>query len=243
MSSKTLLKITNLHKQFDLATETVKALIDVNFEIKEGAFAIIYGPSGSGKSTLLNTIVGLEPPTSGTVDMLGQDLYQLTPDDRARFRQLTLGMVNQTNYWVSSLNVIENVSFPLYLAGYDRQQATSLAQLRLEQVGLGNISAHNPTQLSGGQQQRVSMARALIASPRVIVADEPTGNLDSRNGELIMGLLERSVKEQGKTVILVTHNLDYLSFSTQQLEIKDGLLTDTTEQNAARRRKIGVKHG
>ncbi len=233
-SSKAIVKVTGLSKQFKLATETVSALTDINFEIKQGSFTIIYGPSGSGKSTLLNILVGLEPPTSGTVELLGQNLYDLTSDDRARFRQLTLGMVFQTNYWVNSLSVVENVAFPLYLAGYDAKQAAELAQLSLEAVGLNDVVKHYPTQLSGGQQQRVSMARALIANPSLIVADEPTGNLDSHNGELIMSLLDSSVKDMGKTVILVTHNLEYLRYSTQQLEIKDGVLTDTTRQAAVK---------
>jgi putative ABC transport system ATP-binding protein len=240
-TAKTVIKVSHLNKQYVLPTDTVNVLQDVNFEVKEGSFTIIYGPSGSGKSTMLNALVGLEPPTSGTVEVLGQDLYALTPDDRARFRQLTLGMVYQTNYWINSLSVIENVSFPLYLAGYHAAQAAQLAEISLETVGLGKVSAHFPTQLSGGQQQRVSMARALITNPTLIVADEPTGNLDSKNGDLIMGLLDQSVKELGKTVILVTHNLDYLSYSTQQLQIKDGILTDTTAENKAATKPKAVK--
>ncbi len=244
-AAKTVLKVSHVNKQFKLPGETVGVLTDINFEVKEGSFTIIYGPSGSGKSTMLNILVGLEPPTSGTVELLDQDLYQLTPDDRARFRQLSLGMVYQTNYWINSLSVIENVAFPLYLAGYDYKQAGELAQISLESVGLDKISAHFPTQLSGGQQQRVSMARALIANPTLIVADEPTGNLDSRNGDLIMNLLNDSVKKYGKTVILVTHNLEYLSYSTQQLQIKDGLLTNTTVQNRASKipTKKAAAHG
>jgi putative ABC transport system ATP-binding protein len=229
MSTKPpILKVNNVCKQFELPAETVNVLIDINFEVPTGSFTIIYGPSGSGKSTMLNILMGLEPPTSGTVELQGQNLYQLTPDDRARFRQLTMGMVYQTNYWITSMSVEENVAFPLFLAGYDRQQAIQMAKISLETVGLDKISTHYPTQLSGGQQQRVSMARALIANPSLIIADEPTGNLDSKNGELVMNLLNDSVKHMGKTVILVTHNLDYLAYSTQQVQIKDGQLADTT---------------
>jgi putative ABC transport system ATP-binding protein len=231
-TANTIIKVSHVHKEFKLPADTVKVLSDVNFEVKKGSFTIIYGPSGSGKSTMLNILLGLEPPTTGTIEILGQNLYDLTPDDRARFRQLTLGIVYQTNYWINSLSVVENVSFPLYLAGYEPKQAAELAALSLEAVGLSHISAHYPTQLSGGQQQRVSMARALIANPGLIVADEPTGNLDSKNGDLIMGLLSDSVKSLGKTVILVTHNLDYLKLSTQQIQIKDGIVTDTTGRNA-----------
>lgn len=234
-TAKTILKVSHVNKEFKLPTETVSVLKDVNFEVKEGSFTIIYGPSGSGKSTMLNILVGLEPPTTGTVELLGQDMYQLTPDDRARFRQLTLGMVYQTNYWINSLSVFENIAFPLYLAGYDYKQANQLAELSLETVGLkADLAGHNPTQLSGGQQQRVSMARALITNPSLIIADEPTGNLDSKNGGLIMSLLYDSVKTMGKTVILVTHNLEYLSLSTQQLQINDGILTETTPKTSSK---------
>lgn len=220
--SSALIKVEAVEKKFFLPTETVHALKNVNFVIPKNSFSIIYGPSGSGKSTLLNTIVGLEPPTTGKVIIDGQDLYALNADKRANFRARTLGMVYQTNYWVNSLNVLENVCMPLFLSGYSRRQAALIAMESLELVGMQDYAKKRPTLLSGGQQQRVSMARAIIANPDLIVADEPTGNLDTKNGDMIMNLLSDLNHKMQKTIILVTHNLEYLSLSSHRVQIKDG---------------------
>lgn len=217
-----LIQVENVEKKFFLQTETVHALKHVNFTIPNNSFSIIYGPSGSGKSTLLNTIVGLEPPTTGKVIIDNQDLYSLSADKRANFRARTLGMVYQTNYWVNSLTVLENVCMPLFLAGYSRRQATLVSMESLELVGMQDYAKKRPTVLSGGQQQRVSMARAIVANPDLIVADEPTGNLDTKNGDMIMNLLSDLNHKMKKTVILVTHNLEYLSLSSHRVQIKDG---------------------
>lgn len=225
-NAATLMAFQGITKSFTTGTETVTALNNVSGIITKGALNIITGPSGSGKSTLLDILVGLQRPTSGTVLVDGIDIYKLGTDDRAYYRARMLGMVYQANYWVKSLNVIENVSMPLLLAGYDRHQAAELAKLSLESVGMANLITQNPINLSGGQQQRISMARALVANPEVIVADEPTGNLDTRNGSLIMDLLVAAVKEQSKTVVLVTHNLEYLPLGDKLFYIKDGLLSD-----------------
>lgn len=218
-----LIEVNQVEKKFFLDTETVHALKNVNFCIPRQSFAIIYGPSGSGKSTLLNTIVGLEVPTSGKVVIENQDLYGLNADQRANFRARTLGMVYQTNYWVNSLSVLENVCMPLFLCGYSRHQAAMIAMESLEMVGMAAFSKKRPTVLSGGQQQRVSMARAIVANPDLIVADEPTGNLDTKNGDMIMNLLSDLNHKLRKTIILVTHNLEYLSLSTHRVQIKDGV--------------------
>ncbi len=217
-----LIKVEAVDKKFFLPTETVHALKNVNFAIPKNSFSIIYGPSGSGKSTLLNTIVGLEPPTTGKVIIEEQDLYALNADKRANFRARTLGMVYQTNYWVNSLNVLENVCMPIFLSGYSRRQAALIAMESLELVGMQDYAKKRPTLLSGGQQQRVSMARAIIANPDLIVADEPTGNLDTKNGDMIMNLLSDLNHKMQKTIILVTHNLEYLSLSSHRVQIKDG---------------------
>ncbi len=222
LTQDALISIEQVEKKFFLDSETVHALKNINFSIPRQSFSIIYGPSGSGKSTLLNTIVGLEPPTSGRVIIEGQDLYSLSADRRANFRARTLGMVYQTNYWVNSLSVVDNISMPLYLSGYSKRQATMISMESLEMVGMASFAKKRPTVLSGGQQQRVSMARAIVANPELIVADEPTGNLDTKNGDMIMNLLSDLNHKLQKTIILVTHNLEYLSLSTHRIQIKDG---------------------
>jgi putative ABC transport system ATP-binding protein len=224
--SDALVTFDHVYKTFTNADEELHALTNVHCSLRRSALNIITGPSGSGKSTMLDTIVGLQPPTSGTVTVAGQNIYTLATDERSFYRARMLGMVYQANYWVRSLNVIENVAMPLYLSGYDRKQAEQLAELSLESVEMLKYAKYLPTLLSGGQQQRVSMARALVANPEVIVADEPTGNLDTRNGSLIMDLLMACVKERSKTVILVTHNLEYLPLGDKNLFIKDGILTE-----------------
>lgn len=223
---KNLIVGSGINKKFFLETETVHVLKDINFSVPEGSFTIIYGPSGSGKSTMLNCLVGLEPPTTGNINIDGQDLYALNSDKRANFRARTLGMVYQTNYWVNSLPVIDNVSMPLYLSGYGKRQANLIAEESLERVGMADYKDKRPTVLSGGQQQRVSMARALVANPTWVVADEPTGNLDTKNGDLIMNLLYELKQKMNKTVVLVTHNMEYLTLSDHRLRIKDGVLTE-----------------
>lgn len=225
-SRDALMLIQKVVKTFASGQETVTALKDVNTIIQRGALNIITGPSGSGKSTLLDVLVGLQQPTTGKVIVDGIDIYKLNNDDRAFYRAQKLGMVYQANYWVKSLNVIENVGMPLLLAGYVRNQAMELAKQSLITVGMEQYAKQSPMNLSGGQQQRVSMARALVANPEIVVADEPTGNLDTRNGSLIMDLLVAAVKERSKTVILVTHNLEYLPLADRLMFIKDGELTD-----------------
>jgi ABC-type lipoprotein export system ATPase subunit len=220
-----LITVKAMNKSYNTKSGIVDVLHDINFTVRDNSLAIIFGPSGSGKTTLLNVLSGLEPPTTGTLSIDGQDVYKLNADNRAHFRAQAMGIVHQTNYWVKSLNVLENVAMPLYLSGSDKSSATKAALTSLEEVGMTEFAHFQPTVLSGGQQQRVSMARALVANPKLILADEPTGNLDSKNGEMIMNLLVKAQKELKRTVILVTHNLEYLPLSDTQLYILDGKVT------------------
>jgi putative ABC transport system ATP-binding protein len=224
--SSILIDVKNVIKIFKIASGPVNVLKYISFQVKQGSFTIIFGPSGSGKSTLMNVLSGLEPPTTGSVIMAGQDLYQLNPDLRAHFRSNFMGIVHQENYWIKSLNVLENVAMPLYLSGNNKSTALKAAKVSLEQVGMEEFSNYNPTVLSGGQQQRVSMARALVADPQLILTDEPTGNLDSKNGKLIIDLLQKINHDLKRTIILVTHNIEYLPLSDSQLYILDGELTN-----------------
>ena len=220
-----VIQVKNLEKTFVLPNETIHAVKPCSFEIPDNAFTIIYGPSGSGKSTLLDALTGLEEPTKGSVIFKGQDMNEMNADQRANFRANNLGMVYQSNYWVASLSVVENVSMPLYLSGYTPRQARPLAMESLERVRVGHLAHQHPSVLSGGEQQRVSLARALVSQPEVIVADEPTGNLDTSNGDNVMSLFSNLQKELKKTIILVTHNLEYLPMSTHRVKLKDGVVT------------------
>lgn len=225
-SSDNIIEFVDVHKHFQTQDQVVKALEGVSFTVKRGSFTILYGASGSGKSTILNALMGLQLPTKGKVIINGQDLYQLNSDKRARFRSETIGSVYQAMYWIKSLSVLDNVATPLYLAGWSRNEARQRAMQKLTELGMEQYANTRPTVLSGGQQQRISMARALITDPQLLIADEPTGNLDSKNGGLVMDMLKRLNATTQCTVVLVTHNLEYLPLSSQQLFIKDGVLQD-----------------
>lgn len=225
--SETLIKVHKVTKDFQLHDQTLHVLKNASFEVPEGSFTIVHGPSGSGKTTLLNTITGMDAPTTGTVSYHGKDIYELTENELAHFRANAMGIVYQSNYWVNSLSVLENVALPLYFLGYDRENAERQAAESLRRVGMEGHSDTLPTVLSGGEQQRVAMARALVSNPSYIVADEPTGNLDSKNGDTIIELLQYFHKTLNRTIILVTHNESYLKYGTQVLRVKDGVVTES----------------
>ncbi|NCO10392.1 ABC transporter ATP-binding protein [Candidatus Saccharibacteria bacterium] len=222
-----LIEVKNVSKSFQTPGGAVEVLRNVNFEIPEGSFTIIYGPSGSGKSTLLNLLIGLDAPTSGKVTYAGKDLYAMDKNERAYFRAHTLGMVQQADHWVKSLNVLENVALPLYFSGLDSDKAREGAELSLKRVGMEPHAHKKPMVLSGGEQQRVAMARALVNHPTYITADEPTGNLDSHNGDQLIRLLKDLNVNYKRTIVLVTHNLEYLSVGDQLILIEDGVATET----------------
>jgi putative ABC transport system ATP-binding protein len=194
-------------------------------DIPDGSFTIIYGPSGSGKTNLLDTLIGLNTPTSGKVFYEGKDLYTMKANERAFFRAHTMGVVRQSSNWVRSLNVLENVALPLHFLGLRPEAAREAAMRSLKFVGIEQYAKHMPSVLSGGEQQRVAMARTLVNNPSYIVADEPTGNLDSKNGDKLIELLRYMNKDLRRTVVLVTHNLEYLSVADQLLLIEDGVVT------------------
>ncbi len=222
-TNRVVIMAKNITQTFSVGSdESVTPLKECSFELLESSFNIIFGPSGSGKSTLLNILTGLQPPTKGSVLFDGHEVYKLTPDELAFFRATRIGIIYQTNYWVKSLNALENVSLPLYFLGYSRARAAERAQFALEEVGMGGFAKKYPVLLSGGEQQRIAVARALTSSPLFIVADEPTGSLDSANGDKVMELLRRSQTENNRTVILVTHNMEYLPLADQLLHIEDG---------------------
>jgi ABC-type lipoprotein export system ATPase subunit len=226
MKSDNLVSFRHVNKRYTTGDEEAVVLKDVNFNIKKNAFTIIFGPSGSGKTTILNMIMGLLKPTSGQVFVDGYDMYSMSSNDRAKFRAKNFGSVYQTNNWINSLDVTENIALPLYLSGSDRIKAVKTARSSLMRVGMEKYANHYPSVLSVGQQQRVSMARATVSSPLLLVADEPTGNLDSKNGDMIMKLILSYRNEHNSTIILVTHNIDYLPLSDHRLFIQDGVVTE-----------------
>lgn len=223
-----IISLAGVTQSFEVGDETINVLKKVDFELKKNTFNIIYGPSGSGKSTLLNILTGLQKPTTGKIEFDGKRLYELNPDELAYFRANEIGIVYQQNFWVKSLNIVENVSMPLYYSGYTRADAAKKAMDALATVNMQDYAKKYPSLLSGGEQQRVAMARALVNEPLFIIADEPTGSLDSKNGDMIMGLLEKCQVELGRTIILVTHNMEYIPLADHLLHIQDGIVTETT---------------
>ncbi len=224
--SGTVMRLENVNKFFHVGDQDIHILKDVNATIKEMEFCIIFGPSGSGKSTMLHTLLGLEPPSTGSVYLMKSDMAIMDADQAAVFRTTRIGMVYQQPNWIKSLTVIENVAFPMYLLGYLPHEAAEKATAMLELVGMGEWSNHMPSELSAGQQQRISLARALINDPLVIVADEPTGNLDTQSGEELMYLLSRLNKEHRRTVVMVTHDLEYLKYASRVVRLVDGRVVD-----------------
>ena len=219
-----ILKVENLSKVYGTGASKVVALDNVSFTVEKGEFVSIVGASGSGKSTLLHLIGGVDRPTSGKVFINDEDIYKLNNDDLAIFRRRQIGLIYQFYNLIPILNVIENISLPLELDGR-KPDKTDLNEM-LELLGLENRKSHLPSQLSGGQQQRVSIGRALITRPSLILADEPTGNLDSKASEEIVSLLKKTNKKYNQTIIMITHNLEIAKMSDRIITIEDGRIVD-----------------
>ncbi len=229
MPKRQLIIVDKVSQEFIAGEQHIQPLKNVSFGVEENSFNIIYGPSGSGKSTLLNILTGLQAPSKGTVHIEGHNIYELDHDALANFRASKLGFVYQTNYWIKSLTVLDNVAMQLYFSGLDRKKASKSAIDALSMVHMESYAKKLPDLLSGGEQQRVAIARALVSNPSFIIADEPTGNLDSKSGDMIMDLLRRCQVEFKRTVILVTHNMEYLPLADQLLHIEDGELQQMHE--------------
>jgi len=224
-------RAVNVTRSYTLGKETVWALNGVSLDIYRGEYLSIMGPSGSGKSTFFNMIGALDVPTSGTIEFMGADLFALPEDQQAWIRCNKIGYIFQTFNLVTVMTALDNVALPLILRGDEPAQANLRATEVLTSVGLGHRLNHLPMQLSGGQQQRVAIARALVNSPTVILADEPTGNLDSKTGQEIIDLLRRLQHEQNVTVISATHDARMIAVSDRVAWIRDGKL-DRLEERA-----------
>lgn len=216
------IEVKGLYKLYRVGDEIVRALDGVDFHILEGEFCAIVGTSGSGKSTLLNMLAGLEKPTKGSIIIDGAHIEKLSEGDLVRFRREKVGFIFQSFHLLSTMNAVENVALPLSFRGVPRRERTRKAHEILNLVNLRNHKEHFPNQMSGGQQQRVGVARALVTEPKIIFADEPTGNLDSHTSEEVMGLMQRVVKEQGRTLVMVTHDDHLAEYADRVFHIRDG---------------------
>jgi len=217
-----LLQAINLNKSFG----QVQAVRDVSLEVAPHEFLAIIGRSGSGKTTTLHLLAGLEAPTSGQIIFKGQDISQLNEDGLAIWRREHVGLVFQAFHLVSTLSALENVAFPLYPTSYSGKERRQMAQARLEQVSLGHRAGHRPGQLSGGEQQRVAIARALINQPSMILADEPTGNLDTETSAEVISLLRRLNRDEGVAIIMISHEPDIAAMADRVMNMKDGKIVD-----------------
>lgn len=224
-----MLVVSHLHKQFGTAAGKVAAIHDISFSIPDGVFAAIVGKSGSGKSTLLSLLGALDVPSSGSIEVDGQDIAALNDRKLTQYRRQRIGFVFQSYNLVPNLSAIENVMLPMEFAGVSSSERRKRAEALLDQVGLTPEKFHRqPTRLSGGEQQRVAIARALANRPKLILADEPTGNLDSATGERIIKLLRSLAKQENTTIIAVTHDREIARSTDLTLSIADGKLTNIT---------------
>jgi putative ABC transport system ATP-binding protein len=227
-----VIDIENITKHYVMGEETVHALRGVSLQIRRNEYLAIMGPSGSGKSTLMNMLGCLDTPSSGRYDFNGKDVSAMDDDELATIRNREIGFVFQTFNLLPRSTSLRNVELPLIYAGIDPETREQRAAQALREVGLGERMHHKPNELSGGQRQRVAIARALVNDPSIILADEPTGNLDSRTGEEIMALLE-NLYQRGNTIILVTHEPDIAAHARRTVFLRDGLIESDTTNSAA----------
>ena len=217
-----MLKLTGINKIYRTNEIETLALENVNLDVAKGEFVSIMGPSGCGKSTLLNIMGLLDAPSSGKIEINGTSVESMKDKELAAFRNKTLGFVFQSFHLINSLNVIDNVELPLLYRKMAAKERTRLAKEVLDRVGLSHRMRHMPTQLSGGQCQRVAIARAIVGNPEIILADEPTGNLDSKMGAEVMELLHKLNKEDGRTIVMVTHNEEQAKQTSRTIRFFDG---------------------
>ena len=230
--STPFIRIRRLVKHYQMGGQVVRALDGIDLDIDSHTFTVVMGPSGSGKSTLLYLLGGLDHSTSGEISVDGQRLDQMDENALALFRRRTMGFVFQSFNLIASMTAAENVAFPMQFAGVPAAKRSQQAKKLLEQVGLGNRGQHRPTELSGGQQQRVAIARALVNDPRLVLADEPTGNLDTISGAAIMQVLS-DLHNAGRTVLVVTHDPRMIRFATHKIFLLDGRIVSEDEYQSA----------
>ena len=229
---KKLIDLKNVSKSYRNGDQELQVLKDVHLEVEEGEFVAIMGPSGSGKSTLMNIIGMLDRPTSGEYYLEGEEVAKLSEKKLAKVRNQQIGFVFQQFFLLSKLNALQNVELPLIYAGVYQSKRKALAEQYLKKVELETRMHHLPSELSGGQKQRVAIARALVNHPSIILADEPTGALDTKTGEQIMELLTE-LNREGKTIIMVTHEPEIAAFAKRQIVIRDGVISSDSKKGEA----------
>ncbi len=222
-----MIRLENVSRDYG-ESRVVHALDDVDFEVGRGERVAVMGPSGSGKSTILNLVCGLDDPTTGRVIVDGVDLASLDDDARTKLRREKIGMIFQTFNLLPTMSALENVALPLRLNGMSKKEAERRAGMMLERVRLGSRLDHRPDEMSGGERQRIAIARALIFDPPVLLADEPTGNLDSSTGEEILALIDELHREMNTTILMVTHNEDAAAHCDRILRLRDGRVVGTS---------------
>lgn len=223
-----LIELKGINKTYKNGDQELRVLKDIDLEVEKGEFVAIMGPSGSGKSTLMNVIGLLDLPTSGDYFLEGQEVGNLSEKKLARVRNEQIGFVFQQFFLLSKLNAFQNVELPLIYAGVHPAKRKEIAEQYLEKVELGSRMHHLPSELSGGQKQRVAIARALVNQPAIVLADEPTGALDTKTGEQIMDLLTK-LNQEGKTIIMVTHEPEIAAFANRRIVIRDGVISSDSK--------------
>lgn len=233
-----VIEVKDLFKLYRVGDETVRALNGIDFEIYKGEFCAIVGTSGSGKSTLLNMLAGLEKPTKGEVVISGRHIESMNEEQLVKFRREHVGFIFQSFHLIATMDAVENVALPLSFRGVKRSVRMKKANEMLDLVKLGKHKKHMPNQMSGGQQQRVGVARALVMEPDIIFADEPTGNLDSHTSKEVMQLMQKVVREQKRTLVMVTHDLQLASYADRIFHIMDGEIVKIEKKEGEKERKL-----
>jgi len=237
MQKKLLLDISKVYKDYDMGSAgKLTVLKDIDLQIYEGDFIAITGPSGSGKSTMMNIVGALDIPSKGTVHVSGKNISHMSESDLAMLRGQTIGFIFQQFNLVPTLTALENVMLPMEFIDMDSDIAEQRATKLLTDLGLGDRMHHKPNELSGGQQQRVAIARAMANNPAIILADEPTGNLDSKTGQYVMNFLHDLNKKEGRTVVLITHDLNLVKYAKRVVHLKDGVITSVTQEREVKRK-------
>ncbi len=237
MNVPNVLEVENIHRTLDQGGRTLHILQGISFSVETGEWLALTGPSGSGKSTLLGLLAGLDRPTRGQVFLDGVEISALPENKLARFRNERIGVVFQSFHLISTMTALENVEAPLYI-GPHRRQAAQLARQMLDQVGLSERMNHLPHQLSGGEQQRVAIARALVGQPSLLLADEPTGNLDSATSKQVLGLIRVLREQLGLTIIMVTHDAQVAAYADRRLHLVDGRFVSPASGDAFTRQAV-----